>query len=77
MRTPLTELAVRAVMFLILVFLRTAQESIGRHLKTHSVFIDKLLFRISHLFYPPSFDTTLLSTCLLFTFTTPKGSDAI
>ena len=49
LRTPLAEFAVRAIMLLILAFFQTADESVGRYLKTHSTFIDKCFFIIGHL----------------------------
>lgn len=48
-RTPLAEFAVRAIMLLILALFQTADESVGRYLKTHSIFIDKCFFIIGHL----------------------------
>ena len=51
-RTPLAEFAVGAVVLLSSVFLWEAEESIGCDLETHSVFIDKLFFRISHSLHP-------------------------
>ena len=48
MRTPLTESAVRAFVLLIPGLFQRTDESIGRYFKTHSTFIDKLLFIIRH-----------------------------
>jgi len=53
-RTPLAEFAVRASMLLALVLFQTADESIGRYLKTDSIFIDKFLVSISHLLSAPT-----------------------
>jgi hypothetical protein len=47
-RTPLAELAVRTIMFPILVLFWTAKESVGCRLETYSIFIDKLLVSVSH-----------------------------
>jgi hypothetical protein len=54
MRTPLAEFAVRAFMLPILALFQTADESVGRYLKTHSIFIDKCFFIIGHSLYPES-----------------------
>ena len=47
-RTPLTEFAVGATVLLGLVFPQATDESIGCYLKTHAVFIDKLLLALRH-----------------------------
>jgi hypothetical protein len=54
MRAPLTESAIRTIVFLIASLFQTADEPISRYFKTHTPFIDKLLFSVSHLFQPSS-----------------------
>jgi hypothetical protein len=48
MRTPLAEFAVRAIMLLIIALFQTADESVGRYLKTHTIFLDIFFFSASH-----------------------------
>jgi hypothetical protein len=48
LRTPLAEFAVRAVMLLIIALFQTADESVRRYLKTHSIFMDIFFFSASH-----------------------------
>ena len=48
-RAPLAEFAVGAVVLLILALFQTADKPIGCYLETYSVFIDKLLFSVSHI----------------------------
>ncbi len=50
-------------MLLIITLFRAAEESIGRYLKTHPVFIDKLFLSISHSLYPAEspFDSVHIS----------------
>jgi len=61
MRTPLAELAVMAIMLLILALFWTAEKSVGCYLKTHSIFIDKLFISISHSLLPPSGSQGMIS----------------
>jgi hypothetical protein len=52
LRTPLAEFAIRAIVLLILALFQTADEPVGRYLKTNAIFIDKSLFIICHSLYP-------------------------
>jgi hypothetical protein len=54
LRTPLAEFTVRAFMFLIAGLFERAEESIGRHFKTHSPLIDKSFFILGHSKCPPA-----------------------
>ena len=47
--TPLAEIAVGAGVFLIPALFQTADKPVGCYLKAYLVFIDKLLFSVSHI----------------------------
>jgi hypothetical protein len=53
--TPLAEIAVGAVVLLIPALFQTADKPMGCYLKAYPVFIDKLLFDVSHLLYITSY----------------------
>ena len=68
LRTPLAEFAVRTVMLLILALFQTADESVGRHLKAHSILTDKCLFIVGHLLWSRICFQPKLKNCFAIRF---------
>jgi len=54
LRTPLAEFAVSAIVLLILGLFQTADESVGRYLKTNAIFIDECFIITGHSLNPQS-----------------------